>query len=125
MSIIFDYFNYYVYGIDPKNENTEVISTLENEGFEKIEIQIKKQLISINELKSVNLIPVDNIVPGPSRNAPPKFTKVDLKNLNKAQLNQILNVKLKPVPIIERQTFFPPRHPVIFELYNKFNYSKQ
>lgn len=126
MSIIFDYLNYYVYGIETKNENTEVITTTENEGFEKIEAtpQIKKHLISLKDLKSVNLQSVDNVIPGPSRNAPPEFTKVDLRNLNKAQLNQILNVKLKPVPVLERQTFFPPRHPVIFELYNKFNYQK-
>ncbi len=130
MSILFEYFNYYVYGSeyknDLKNENTDVITTTENEGFEKIEAvpNFKKHLISINDLKSVSLQPVENIIPGPSRNAPPEFTKVDLRNLNKAQLNQILNVKLKPVPILERQTFFPPRHPVIFELYNKFNYQK-
>ena len=124
MSIVFDYLNYYLYGTKPKNDITEIITTTttENEGFEKIEtiFHVKKHLISIDDLKFINLQPVHNIIPGPSRNAPPEFTKVDLCNLNKAQLNQILSVKLKPIPVLQKQTFFPPRHPVIFELYNKF-----
>ena len=128
MSIIFNYFNYYLYGIDNNSNNIEVNTISENEDFEKIEkvednilIQPKKHLITLNDLKSVNLTSVENVTPSPSRNAPPSFSKIDLRNLNKAQLNQILNVKLKPTPIIERPTFFPPRNPVIFELYNKFN----
>ena len=107
MSIIFEYFNYYVYGVDDSNKKP---STIEN-----------KCLITPDDLKSVNLNPPKDIIPSPTRNMPPTFTTVDLRNLNKAQLNQILNVKLKPIPIKEKINFYEHRHPVLKELYNKFN----
>ena len=81
---------------------------------------IKVGYVSINDLKSVNLNPVKDIVPNPSRNAPPFFEKVDLRNLNKAQLDAILNVKLKPTPPIIKKIYFEPRHPVIRELHQKY-----
>jgi len=81
----------------------------------------KKYLVTIDDLKSVNLQPVNNIVPSPSRNMPPMYDKVDLSNLNKAQLYEILNVKLKPVDIIHKTTIYEPRHPVLKELINKIN----
>lgn len=81
----------------------------------------KKYLITIDDLKSVNLQPVSNIVPAPSRNMPPMYDKVDLSNLNKAQLYEILNVKLKPVDIIHETKTYEPRHPVLKELINKIN----
>ena len=82
---------------------------------------VKVGFVSINDLKSVNLTPVKDIVPNPSRNAPPFFEKVDLRNLNKAQLNCILNVKLKPIPILEKVTVYEVRHPCLRELLSKRN----
>ena len=49
--------------------------------------------------------PVKDIIPGPSRNMPPMFDKVDLRNLNKAQLDAILSVKLKPTPPIVKKVY--------------------
>lgn len=82
--------------------------------------------VSIQDLKSVHLTPViKEIVPNPSRNAPPCFSKVDLRNLNRAQLNCILNVKLKPVPLPSSPTavkkIYEVRHPCLRELLKKRN----
>jgi hypothetical protein len=113
MSYILDYFNYYFYGT--QNENNEkqnnIIIPVNTE---------KKFLISIDELKSVNLQPCKNIIPAPARNMPPMFDKIDLRNLNKAQLDCILNVKLKPIPKIEKIVYYEPRHPVLSELLKRF-----
>lgn len=86
-------------------------------------ISEQKYLVTIEDLKSVNLHPVNNIVPAPSRNMPPMYDKVDLRNLNKAQLYEILNVKLKPVNMISEVKKYEPRHPVLRELINKINKS--
>ena len=110
MSFLSEYINYYFYGLET---NVEKISEVKKE-------TPKKYLINIADLKSVNLQPVKDIIPGPSRNMPPMFDKVDLRNLNKAQLDAILNVKLKPTPPIVKKVYFEPRHPVIKELHAKF-----
>lgn len=80
----------------------------------------KKYLISKEDLEKINLKPSDNIIPNPSRNMP-IMDMVDLRSLNKAQLNLILNVKLKPTPKLEKQTKFEPRHPVLREILQKFS----
>ena len=54
---------------------------------------------------------------------PHLFDKIDLRNLNKAQLTQILNVKLKHVPLEEQKREYQPRHPVLRELLDKFRYT--
>lgn len=78
--------------------------------------------VSIKDLKSVHLTPIKEIIPNPSRNAPPCFSKVDLRNLNRAQLNCILNVKLKPVPpSIAVNKIYEVRHPCLRELLKKRN----
>jgi hypothetical protein len=82
---------------------------------------VKIGFVTINDLKSVNLNPVKDIIPNPSRNAPPFFEKVDLRNLNKAQLNCILNVKLKPIPQLEKVKVYEIRHPCLKELLSKRN----
>ena len=114
MSVLYNYRNYFIYGEDSKNEKSQN----EESPFILI-LPENKYLISINDLKSVNLTPVKNIIPGPSRNMPP-FDKVNLRMLNKAQLNAILNVKLKPVIKKEKTIYYPPRHPVLNELHKKF-----
>lgn len=103
MSLIFEYINYYIYGIETNEPSHD-----------------KKFLISVEDLEKVNLTPVENVIPAPSRNMPPKYDKINLQYLNKAQLHEILNVKLRPTKIRETMLFFEPRHPVINELYHRF-----
>lgn len=115
MSLFTDYFNYYIYGIDNSIKKDEVKPS---SGIEKN--LDKKYLITLSDLKSVNLQPVKDIIPAPSRNMPPLFDKINLQNLNKAQLECILNVKLKPTPKVEKIIYYEPRHPVLAELLKKF-----
>ena len=101
MSLLFEYFNHYFYGNSKKNTDEKII-------------------ISIDDLKSVNLKPCTY----PS-NVPPVFDKIDLRNLNKSQLDCILNVKLKHIPTIEKMVSYEPRHPVLAELLKKFDEKKK
>ena len=117
MSFLYTYLNYYLYGTKEKIEEQKEEIKKEN----KEDDYIKLNFISIEQLKSVNLQPIKDIIPNPSRNIPPNFTKVDLRNLNKAQLDCIINVKLKPAPKIIKNTIYEPRHPCLKELLNKFN----
>ena len=114
MSILYNYINYYIYGIQDSEENKDY-----DIPFIFIKPENKKYLISINDLKSVNLIPLKNIIPGPARNMPP-FDKVNLKMLNKAQLKQVLSVKLRPTIKNKKPEYYQPRHPVLNELHIKF-----
>jgi hypothetical protein len=82
---------------------------------------VKVGFISIKDLKSVQLQPVKDVIPNPARNAPPCFTKVDLRNLNRAQLNSIMSVKLKPTPKVEKKRIYEVRHPCLRELLTKRN----
>ena len=74
-----DYLNYYIYGIDNsiKKDESKISSELPKD---------KKYLITLNDLKSVDLQPVKGIIPAPSRNMPPLFDKINLQlstqNLN-------------------------------------------
>lgn len=111
MSFIFEYVNYYIYGTE-NNQN--------NQNYNNEPVNDKKFLISVEDLAKVNLTPIDNVIPAPARNMPPRYDKVNLQALNKAQLKEILNVKLKPTKIRETILFFEPRHPVINELYQRF-----
>lgn len=72
-------------------------------------------LISPKELLSVKLKHVSDVIPSPARNMP-HITKFQLHMLNKAQLQCILNVKLKPVQSVTKTKFYHPRHPVLREL---------
>jgi hypothetical protein len=82
---------------------------------------VKIGFVSIKDLKSVNLTPIREIIPNPSRNAPPCFSKVDLRNLNRAQLNCIMNVKLRPIPppLDPKLRMYEVRHPCLRELLKK------
>jgi hypothetical protein len=75
----------------------------------------KKYLISKDDLIKVNLKPVTDIIPGPSRNMP-LMDKINLRMLNKAQLDVILNVKLRKTEPKVKQKIYEPRHPVLKEL---------
>lgn len=83
----------------------------------------KKYLISKDDLIKVNLKPVIDVIPNPSRNMPP-MDKFNLKDLNKAQMNMILNVKLKPTKVNEKPKYYAPKHPVLQELVEKFSFKK-
>jgi len=86
-----------------------------------VEEQVKRPVYTVTDLLKVNLTPVSNIIPNPSRNMPPNFAKVDLRNLNKAQLDIILSTKLKPTKMNLKPLYYEPRHPVLKELHEKFN----
>ena len=74
-------------------------------------------LISPSELLSVNLKPLKDIIPSAARNCP-SLNKFVLAELNKAQLKQILNVKLRPSKHLmnKKKRYYIPRHPVLKEL---------
>jgi hypothetical protein len=81
----------------------------------------KKYLISKDDLIKVNLKPVIDVIPNPSRNMPP-MDKFNLRDLNKAQMNMILNVKLKPAIVNQKPVYYAPKHPVLRELVEKFSF---
>jgi hypothetical protein len=91
-----------------------------NENVEKdYSLVDKKYLISKEDLEKINLKPVSNIIPNPSRNMP-YIDIVNLQSLNKAQLNMIMNVKLKPSLQNTKPSYYEPKHPVLKELLDKF-----
>lgn len=116
MSNLYNYINYFIYGENLINEKS---NNEDDSPFIFIQPE-NAYLISVNDLKSVNLTPLKNIIPGPARNMPP-FDKVNLKMLNKAQLNQVLSVKLKPTIKNKKPDYYPSRHPVLNELHKKFS----
>ena len=109
----------YLYRVETAELNKKLLLT-HNDEITKDDF-VKIGFVSIKDLKSVNLSPIKNMIPNPSRNAPPCFDKVDLRNLNRAQLNSILNVKLKPVPKIDKIRKYEVRHPCLRELLTKRN----
>ena len=72
-------------------------------------------LVSVNELLSVKLKSVSDIIPAPARNMP-CITKFQLHMLNQAQLESILSVKLKHIKRSTEPKTYLPRHPVLREL---------
>lgn len=74
-------------------------------------------LISETDLLKVNLKSI-NVIPSPARNMP-NMDKFTLQVLSKAQLDDILAVKLKKAEINPVKTHYEPRHPVLQELLKK------
>ena len=107
MSTLYNYIYSYFYDIPVVEIKEEAI----------VDDFVKIGFITMKDLKSVLLQPVKDIVPNP----PPSFSKVDLRNLNQAQLNCILNVKLKPTPQVEKLKNYEVRHPCLRELLKKRN----
>ena len=90
-----------------------------NENVEEDCYLIDKKFLITNEiLEKINLKPPSDIIPNPSRNMPP-IDKFNLRCLNKAQLNVIMNVKLKPIPKVDKIQRYEPRHPVLKEILEK------
>ena len=104
---------YYFNGSDNKTEQYH--TTSDDNDFSIVD---KKYLISKEDLIKVDLKPVNNIIPNPSRNMP-LMDKSYLKNSNKAQLDIIKNVKLKPTKRNEKPTYYEPKHPVLRELLHR------
>ena len=113
LNYIYDFWN------TPKDNNLNENNYHVNENIEDGCYLIdKKYLITRELLEEINLTPVQNVVPNPSRNMPP-IDKINLRDLNKAQLNIILNVKLKPTPKIQKTYKYETRHPVLKEMLEK------
>ena len=72
------------------------------------------ELITEKELLSVNLKPY-NVIPSPARNMP-NIDKFTLQVLSKAQLKDVLAVKLKKTETNPKKAYYEPRHPVLREL---------
>jgi hypothetical protein len=82
-------------------------------------------LITEKDLLSAKLVippnttePLTSYLPGPARNMP-LLSKAQLYVLNKANLQDILSVKLKHVNTIKQDIVYEPKHPVLCELLRK------
>ena len=77
---------------------------------------INKYLINSKDIQSIKLNPLTK------QSKSFKYDKIDLRNLNNSQLQDILNVKLKHTVINDnRETKkYQHRHPVLQELLEKF-----
>lgn len=98
MNSIYSYFSYFWPSVE--NSTPEII------------IQ-KKFIISPSDLKKVDLThrevnPVNSI------------NTFELNIYDKAQLDEILSIKLKPAKVNEKPTYYPPRNPVVKQLNEKF-----
>jgi hypothetical protein len=114
INYIYDFWNPSEVNNLKENYNYHVDENIEDDCY----LIDKKFLITKELLEEINLKPPIDIIPNPSRNMPP-IDKVNLKCLNKAQLNIIMSVKLKPIPKIEKTQIYIPRHPVLKEMLEK------
>jgi hypothetical protein len=118
MSSLVGYINSWWYVPESIHENTMVVPTPPPAPVLKSNSEPSNNivyLVSVNELLSVKLKPVTDIIPSPARNMP-HINKFQLHMLNQAQLKAILSVKLKPVKLPIEPKKYPPRHPVLREL---------
>lgn len=110
MSILYSYFAYLAgWNEDDKPKIEE----------NALKPAVKKFLISSDDLIKINLNSTKDIIPGPSRNMPPIDT-FELSNFNKAQLEEILSIKLKPTKVNIKPDYYPPKNPVIRQMNEKF-----
>jgi hypothetical protein len=100
----------YIYSFFIKSTN---IITQNKTEIDEDDLFIVKPII-IHDINKIQLKPMkDRILKQPI------YTKIDVKNLNKNQLNEILNVKLKKSNPLNQKQKFEPRHPVLKELLQK------
>jgi hypothetical protein len=95
-------------------KSTNIITQNKTE-IDEDDLFIVKPII-IHDINKIQLKPMkDRVLKEPI------YTKIDVKNLNKNQLNEILNVKLKKsnTSSNQKQQKFEPRHPVLKELLQK------
>lgn len=116
MSLLVDYISSWLYTPETNNENNGNIPHAPplTPSLKSKETDIV-YLVSSDDLLSVKLKPVSNVIPAPARNMP-NIDKFQLHMLNQAQLSSILSVKLKPVNRCTKPRVYPPRHPVLQEL---------
>lgn len=108
MNSVYYYFSYLWYGNQPVETDMINVPSIP-----------KKFIISPSDLKKVDLVHHEGVTPSPSRNMPLLDT-FELNIYNKAQLTEILNIKLKPTKVNEKPTYYPPRHPVVKQLNERF-----
>lgn len=120
MSAIVSYINSFFYDSEIKVSGDNSITPQKNDIKDNTISESTKvlYLVSANELLSVKLKPLKDVIPAPARNMP-NINKFQLHMLNKAQLNAILSVKLKPINIQKSSKVYEPRHPVLKELLQK------
>ena len=111
MAYLYSYFSSYLWNTEKETVKTEDTN------------KSNKFLISIDDLNKVNLTPSIDVIPAPSRNMP-LISMYNLHISNKAYLDEILNIKLKPSIINIKPEYYPPRNPVIRELNEKFGIGK-
>lgn len=114
INYIYDLLNTPKAGNLKENDNYYVNENAEDDCY----LIDKKYIITKELLEKINLKPSGNIIPIPTRNIPP-FDKVNLRCLNKEQLNIIMSVKLKPIPKVEKKQIYEQRHPVLKEMLEK------
>ena len=97
--------------------------TKEDYDFSNIEPEKcdKKYTVTLKDLKSVKL---RNSKIKPMFVIDKPVQKYLSKNgnllLSSSQLKEILNIKLKPTIVNKKISYYPPRHPVVLELNNRF-----
>ena len=109
MTSLYSYFSYLWSSDNKAIEKTQIILPLP-----------KKFIITSDDLIKINLHPQKDVIPAPSRNMPVIDT-FELNIYNKAQLQELLSIKLKPTKINEKLTYYPPRHPIVKQLNEKFD----
>ena len=113
------YFSQYLYNEEKKIQEEEILIDFHTEN-DIITVE-KKFVISLSDIKSVNLQPVTKQLNKKKEQKTNNFEKINMRCLNKAQLDAIMNVKLKHVDNIVENKTYEPRHPVLKELLNKTN----
>jgi hypothetical protein len=114
MSFIYSYISYFLgWNNDDLKQHNECLNQ-----------PVRKPIISNEDLLKVKLNSVKDSINKES------FTKNDTSSLietfelstgnNLATIEEILSVKLKPIPEKIKQTYYPPRNPVIRQMNQKF-----
>lgn len=77
-------------------------------------VKLGGYIISEQDLKSVTLNPTPHMTSQPMLKP---YKNVDMRNLNRDQLNSIMNVKLRPIPPkVMKLPSYEVRHPCLREL---------
>lgn len=89
-------------------------------------INLKTPFISSEDLKKIKLksLKKENLEDNASKIETFEFTEL-LNFNNVATLEEILSVKLKPTPKKVKQTYYPPRNPVIRQMNEKFGINNE
>lgn len=100
----------YLSSPSPLPENTEDKKIKYDDEF----VKLGGYIISEQDLKSVTLNPAPLTASQPMLKP---YKKVDMRNLNREQLDSIMNVKLRPIPPkVMKLPSYEIRHPCLREL---------